>query len=107
MNDNHAIKVVLRRSDGKYLSGQEDAWSFTDELAEARVFDYVGDRIPEQLASLQNQCGLPLVAVATDPRERYELCDACGHRIMSFKALFDGQRYLCPECRRRQGENAL
>ena len=99
MNDPHAIKVVLRTLDGMYLAGHQQEWLFTEMASEATVFNYVGDHIPEQLDKLEREHGLVLLPVPVDPHERYEVCDRCGRRVMSFKVFFDGQQYLCPDCR--------
>ncbi|HWW01649.1 MAG TPA: hypothetical protein VNZ64_18265 [Candidatus Acidoferrum sp.] len=101
MQEHRAIKVVLRNLDGQYLAGHQGAWTFADEGKDARVFDYVADRIPEQLETLECQHGLVLIAVAVDPRDRYEVCDRCGQHVMSLKTFFDGTQYLCPECRQK------
>jgi hypothetical protein len=103
MPDSHAIKVVIRAPDGRFLKGQPKDRSFTTDRAEARVFDYVRDGIAEQLDELRVDQGIQWVAEPIDPRERYEVCDSCGKRVMSFKAYYDGRRYLCPECRPRTG----
>jgi len=110
MTERHIIKVLLRGPDGRFLAGHQGAWTFTEDPQNARIFDYIGDRIPEQLEALETRHGLILTAVAVDPRERYETCDQCGVRIMSFRAYFDGTQYLCPDCREksegRDGEPA-
>lgn len=94
----HVIKVVLRDLDGRYLAGHTGAWNFVDDPRTARVFDYVRDRISEQLEALEYQHGLVLTAVTLDPRDRYEICDRCGTRVMSVRTFFDGTEYLCPDC---------
>jgi hypothetical protein len=93
------IPVVLRSFDGQYLAGHEGAWCFSQDLNEARVFDYIGDRIPEQLQMLEEDHGLSLSAMPLDPRERYETCDRCGARAMALRVYFDGRQFLCPACR--------
>lgn len=98
MDERHAIKVIIQAPDGRFLKGEPNAWAFTTDPAEARVFDYVGDCIAEQLEGLRQDRGLEWTAVPVDPRERYEVCDLCGQRVMAFKVFFDGKRYLCPEC---------
>jgi len=96
----HAIHVVLQNCQGKYLAGQPGAWSFSDRIDQARVFDYVADHIPEQLEILEQRHGICLAALPLDPRERFETCDRCGERLMAFKIFFDGREYLCPQCRK-------
>jgi len=99
MNDRHDVHVVIRNFDGQYLTGFQGAWGFSDQVAQAKVFGYVADHIPEQLQLLKQNQGLWLEAVPIDPRERYETCDHCGQRMMSFRVYFDGKEYLCPDCR--------
>jgi hypothetical protein len=93
------IKVLLRNTEGKYLTGDRGTWAFTDDRAAARIFDYLADHIDEQLVALERDHGMILAAVLVDPRERYEVCDRCGKPLMSFKIFFDGRQYLCPLCR--------
>jgi hypothetical protein len=105
MHDHHAIKVMLRSPDGRYLAGHRGAWTFADERKDAHVFDYVADRIPQQLEALEHQHGLVLTAVALDPRDRYEVCDCCGQQMMSLRAFFDGSQYLCPDCQQKSSSS--
>jgi hypothetical protein len=102
MNDPHAIKVILQNQEGRYLAGDIERGEFTDERAKAKVFDYVRDQVREQLELIRKTRGFVWVAVRADPREAYEVCDQCGRRVMSFKALFDGARFLCADCARRE-----
>ena len=99
MYERHAIHVVLRDGCGRYLAGQRNMWVFTEDFSQARVFDFIRDRIAEQIEALHREHGLALSIIAVDPLERYEICDLCGHRTMPYSIFFDGQKYLCPECR--------
>jgi len=99
MIEPHAIHVVLLNCEGKYLAGQAGAWSFSDHIDQARVFDYVADHIPQQLQILKHIHGILLDALPLDPRERFETCDRCGEHLLAFKIYFDGKEYLCPDCR--------
>jgi formylmethanofuran dehydrogenase subunit E len=101
MNDPHAIKVILRNQEGNYLAGEFEQDEFTNERAKARVFDCVQDSVRERLDSMRKTRGSAFVAVRVDPREAYEICDQCGRRVMSFRALFDGARFLCDQCAQR------
>lgn len=102
MQEPHVIKVVLRDLNGRYLAGHAGAWKFVEDPRTAYVFDYVRDRIPEQLEALEYQHGLVLNTVTLDPRDRYEICDHCGTRLMSVRTFFDGAEYLCPECHEKK-----
>ena len=101
MDNPRVIRVVLRSPDGTYLAGGPEAWRYTSERDEAHVFDYERDHIAEQLGKLEREHGLALSVVPVDPRERYEVCDSCGLRVMAMRAFFDGQNYLCPDCRKK------
>jgi hypothetical protein len=100
MNEAHAIKVILRNAAGLYLAGTLEDRELTDDRAKARVLDYVSDGVRELLQSMNQSGGSTWVAVRLDPREAYEVCDRCGRRVMSFKAVFDGSRFLCADCSR-------
>lgn len=99
MRERHAIHVVLRDGYGRYLAGEKNSWAFTDDFAAARVFDFVTDRIAEQVEVLRRNYGLELSIIAVDPLDRYEICDVCGHHAMAYSTFFDGHRYFCPDCR--------
>lgn len=99
MDDLHAIKVLIRNPEGKFLAGHEDGWWFTDDRARARVFDYLSDHIGEQLELLRDTGGRGWSVVPIDPKEIHEVCDQCGRYFLSFRVFFDGQHYTCAECR--------
>ena len=99
MNDREAVKVLIVNDDGQYLSGTATHWEFTDDRSEARVFDYLGDRVAETIELIRRAHGRVWIAVKLDPREVYEFCDRCGRRMRAFRTYFDGQRFLCRDCR--------
>ena len=98
MDERHAIHVVLRDNCGRYLAGKRNMWVFTEDFTQARVFDFVRDRIAAQIDALNREHGLALSIVAVDPLERYEVCDKCGNRAMPYSIFFDGRNYFCPGC---------
>jgi hypothetical protein len=98
MPERHGIHVILRDGGGRYLAGERDMWSFTEDVSQAKVFDFIRDRISEQVETLRRDHGLELSIVAVDPVERYEICDVCGHRMMPYSTFFDGKRYFCRDC---------
>lgn len=102
MSDRHTIHVVLRDGYGRYLAGERNLWSFTEDLSQARVFDFLRDRIAEQLETLHREHGLSLGVVPVDAMERYETCDRCGQRTMPYSIFFDGNRYTCSDCLSKQ-----
>ena len=99
MNDREAVKVLIVNDDGQYLAGTAFEWEFTDDRGKARVFDYDADRVAERIELVRKAEGRVWIAVRVDPREVYEFCDRCGRRMRAFRAFFDGQRFLCGDCR--------
>jgi hypothetical protein len=99
MNDREAVKVFIVNDDGQYLTGTATEWEFTDDRSKAMVFDYLGDRVAERIELVRKVHGRVWIAVKLDPREVYEFCDRCGRRMRAFKAFFDGQQFLCADCR--------
>jgi hypothetical protein len=99
MNERESVKVLIVNDDGQYLAGTAMHWEFTDDRAQARVFDYLGDRVAETIELIRKAHGRVWIAVKLDPREVYEFCDRCGCRMRAFRSYFDGQRFLCPDCR--------
>ena len=100
MNDREAVKVLIVNDDGQYLTGSAMCWEFTEDRAKARVFDYLEDQVAERIDLVRKAHGRVWIAVKLDPREVYEFCDQCGCRMRAFRAYFDGQQFLCGDCRR-------
>jgi hypothetical protein len=100
MTEPETTKVLIVNEDGQYLAGAGTHWEFTEDRLRARVFDYFGDHVPEQINLVRNAYGIVWVAVRLDPREAYEFCDRCGMRMMAQKSFFTGSEFLCPACRR-------
>src|SRR5438552_15964441 len=98
MRERHAIHVVLQDGCGRYLAGQRNTWCFTEDFSQAKVFDFIRDRIAEQVEMLRQNHGLALSVIAVDPIERYEVCDVCGQRSMPYSTFFDGKNYFCKDC---------
>jgi len=99
MNDREAVKVLIVNDDGQYLTGTYTAWEFTEDRSKAAVFDYLEDQVAEKIELVRKVHGRVWIAVRLDPREVYEFCDRCGRRMRAFRAYFDGQRFLCEDCR--------
>jgi hypothetical protein len=99
MSEPETIKVLIVNEEGQYLAGTATQWEFTEERSRARVFDYFGDHVAEQIKLVRRAYGTVWIAVRLDPREAYEFCDRCGTRMMAFRAFFDGKEFLCPDCR--------
>jgi hypothetical protein len=101
------IKVRLCNSKGEYLAAAPDGWTFCKDCEKAFVFDYVGDRVEEYLASIARFRGIVLKATPVDPKEFLEVCDRCQQVVAPAAAFFDGTRFLCPRCRGKRGTNRL
>jgi len=99
MNDGTSVKVLIVNDDGQYLAGTATEWEFTDDRARARVFDYAGDRVAEQIELVRRAHGRVWIAVKLDPLEVYEFCDRCGCRMRALRAYFDGKQFLCMDCK--------
>ena len=96
--EKHA-KVYIRGENGAYLTGAGAEWQFTAERAKATVFDYLQDRIAEQVEGLRKDHGILLKVEAVDPREVHESCDECEELMAPTKAFFDGEKFLCGNCK--------
>ena len=94
-------KVFIRNPRGKYLAQDANGLFFTEDRSVAMVFNYRADCVPEQLDTIQKNHGMALAADPVPPQEIYETCDRCRDLFMPFMTFFDGQRFLCPDCRRR------
>jgi len=99
MIDADMIKVLIVNEGGQYLAGTAAHWEFTEDRTRARVFDYLQDRVREQLQLVRNAYHTIWIAVKLDPREAYEFCDQCGGRMSALQASFDGTLFLCSGCR--------
>ena len=99
MNDHEAVKVLIVNDDGQYLAGTALEWEFTDDRTRARVFDTVRDRVAEQIDLVRRAHGGVWTAVKLDLREVYEFCDRCGCRMRAFQAFYDGEQFLCGDCK--------
>jgi hypothetical protein len=99
INDREPVKVLIVNDDGQYLAGTATHWEFTDDRTQARVFDYVGDRVAETIELIRKAHGRVWIAVKLDPGEVYEFCDRCGCRMRAYRTYFDGRQFLCMDCR--------
>lgn len=99
MSDGVPVKVLIVNDDGQYLAGTATEWEFTDDRTRAKVFDYVGDRVAEQIELVRRAHGRVWIAVKLDPMEVYEFCDRCGCRMRAFRAYYDGKQFLCADCK--------
>lgn len=96
--DAHAIRVLIRNAEGRYLANSGPPWVFTAQPEEAQVFDFVRDEVAALVESVRSSQGMVWTVVRADPRAGYEVCDHCGRRVMAFKAIFDGRNFWCADC---------
>jgi hypothetical protein len=99
MSEPVALKVLIVNEHGQYLAGTATRWEFTEDRSRAKVFDYDKDRVPEQIRLVKRAHGMVWIAVKLDPREGYEFCDRCGTRSMPRHLYFNGQQFLCRDCK--------
>jgi hypothetical protein len=104
MNDREAVKVLIVNDDGQYLAGTAIHWEFTDDRSQARVFDYLEDRVADTIELIRKVHGRVWIAVKLDPREILEFCDRCGRRMRAHRTYFDGRRFLCADCRKADAD---
>jgi hypothetical protein len=100
MNEREPVKVLIVNDDGQYLAGTATHWEFTDDRAQARVFDYLGDRVADTIELIRKAHGRVWIPVKLDPHEVYEFCDRCGCRMRAVRTHFDGRQFLCLTCRK-------
>jgi hypothetical protein len=98
-NEREPVKVLIVNDDGQYLAGTATHWEFTDDRTQARVFDYLGDRVAETIELIRKAHGRVWIAVKLDPGEVYEFCDRCGCRMRAYRMYFDGRQFLCMDCK--------
>jgi len=98
MKDPLAVKVRIRNTEGKYLSGDLSDWGFSEDPSKGIVFDYLRHQVAEQLEQIRLTRGIVLEAVPVDPKEVFETCDQCKRFATAFGTFFDGNRFLCLEC---------
>jgi len=99
MSAGHGKKVFIQTENGAYLTGSGTQWEFTGERTRGTVFDYVEDRISEQLEAILRTHGIALVAVPVDPAEIHEACDDCACLVAPARAFYDGKKFLCDYCK--------
>jgi hypothetical protein len=101
MTEGHPIRVIIRNPEGHYLSRGRKGWEFSRDRDRAIVFDYEADNIAEYLEVIRKSQGPKLEAVSAEPKDIHETCDQCKQVIHSEEMFFDGARYLCSPCHRR------
>ncbi len=99
MTASNCLFVRIRNSEGKYLGGDARKMDFYDDINRAIIFDCRRDRIDQQIEYIRITQGIVLEPVPVDPKEIHETCDRCGRLALSFQMFYDGERYLCGECR--------
>jgi len=62
MKDREAVNVLIVNDDGQYLAGTATEWEFTDDRTRARVFDYIGERVAEQIELVRKAHGKVWIA---------------------------------------------
>ncbi len=88
----------VRNAYGRYLAQDVGGLFFTDDSTRAVILDLKGDEVEEQLKTIREAAGVVLVADPVPLEEIYENCDRCKDLFMPFMIVFDGKRFLCPDC---------
>ncbi|HVM47003.1 MAG TPA: hypothetical protein VMU04_03200 [Candidatus Acidoferrum sp.] len=101
------IKVFIRNARGKYLAQDANGLFFTEDWPAAIVLNYEADSVPRQLEIIRKTHGVDLEAEPVPLEYIYETCDRCKEMFVPFMVLFDGRRFLCPDCQRQVAERAL
>ncbi len=101
-----SLFVRIRNTEGKYLGGEANHLAFYDDIKRAVIFDCRRTCVEQQLEYLRLTQGMILESEPVDPKEIYETCDRCGRLAFSFQMFFDGERYLCGECRGRPSDGS-
>jgi hypothetical protein len=99
MGNDENLKVRIRNAEGNYLTGDFKSLWFTDDPLKALVFDYWRHQVAQQIENLKEEIGITLEAEPIDPKEIYETCDGCNRLGMPFDLAFDGNRFLCDDCK--------
>jgi hypothetical protein len=97
-------KVVVRTPDGTYLSRGENGLRFVNDIYGAVLFEPKEDQMEELLLALQSLTGLVFEVVPLVVEEVFEPCDQCSRSFIPLQMFFDGQSFLCPECRKRRAK---
>ncbi len=93
----NALFVRIRNSEGKYLGGKPPKVEFVEDINKAIIFDCRREGL--QIEQLGLPEGMALEAVPVEATEIRETCDRCGRPALSAQMFFDGEHYLCRECK--------
>jgi hypothetical protein len=100
------IKVFLCNARGMYLAQDANGLFFSNDRSVAIVLNYKSDRVEEQLDALRATHGIVLRADPVPVGEIYETCDRCKELFMPWMTYFDGQHFLCNDCRKLTAKKA-
>ena len=99
LRDLPELKVMVRNSQGKYLAQDPNGLYFTEDRTLAVVLRYQADHVREQLENIRQTYGIALVVDPVPLEEIYEKCDQCHDWFMPYMLFFDGNGFLCADCR--------
>ena len=83
----------------KYLAEDANGLFFSEQRSSALVLRYRADHVQEQIEMLRETTGMVLVPDPVLPEEVYETCDRCKELFMPQMTFFDGNQFLCADCR--------
>jgi len=93
------MKVLLHTLEGRDLVRKGEAWSLTNDGFKAELFDYPNPELANELRELLRAHGSTFDTGLLDALQTYEICDRCGQMLRPMKAFFDGEQFVCPQCK--------
>ena len=93
-------KVLIRNSNGMYVGGDEHGLRLVNGVYGALLFEPEQEQVTRLLLELRKE-GLLLEVIPFKPEEVFETCDQCGTMVTPLMVFFDGQRFLCADCRKQ------
>jgi hypothetical protein len=93
-------KIVIRTSEGRYLSGSGDGLHLVNDIYRAVMLDPAEFQVEETLLELRKVTGLVFEALPLKLEEVFETCDICEQMLIPIMTFFNGRNFLCQKCRK-------
>jgi hypothetical protein len=97
MNRLSVTYFPVRQSAGLVLEPKN--WGFLADRSSALLADYSKEQAATQLAAARTKSGPARRTVKANSSRFYETCDCCKSRQLPFDLHFDGEKFLCRDCR--------
>jgi hypothetical protein len=75
-------------------------WGFIADRSKASLFACAGEQVTAQPAATRKRTGRALKILCVDSSQFYETCDRCKRQRLPFDLYFDGDKFLCRDCRK-------